>query len=718
MYIFKIIFILLAIIFPVATLAYLVEYIKLKYRKSANKSDFFNPFRYKSIIVVLFLTLISVFIVNISFTEPVFKDSEKKIEYGKKRNLPSMVKSGYEELLTNDFKNIDLHYEYINWHFKQSKQTRQNDLSILRNDNNIFNLYSYLKFFNNDTLKKIGVFGHAYCLYKINKFSKSIWELKQKNTGNFKYKNFIIALSYLRLKNTERAEEYFHKEIQYHNGFKKGAVSGIIKLYLSQKNTGKILTFASDKANIPYISGYDLKKIYAIQFDIISFIKKYFELISRRIDTIGLIAAFLICITWLYYIKRIDIYEQEKWHNIIVILLMGMFFSSFSNFATSLSEYYLNIRPDGNIINDFVYTTVNNGMIEEIVKILPLIFLLIFTNTINEPYDYILYASASALGFAFIENLIYFDSSSLHILHGRALISVVGHMVNSSIIAYGLILAKYKNNMSAVVAFIIYYLIASLAHGVYNILLIHSMQVIFIIYYLFLIRIWTTFINNSLNNSTFFDYKIKMGNDKLQFYLVTSLTSILIFEYFTMGWIYGNKVANSTFIDTSAMGSILILFLSTRLSKFDLVKKHWGIIDYRINPFLFKTYPLNFVGYKIKIDCYYKSGYLAEIITESINGKITDRIMVHNESVWSFKKRKTERNWFMIKLDKPINIQKGDKDFILLKFRSRQPKLKTEKDLLAQLLIIKDINKIKNGNVSRLNLKRIGGVIVNLIAVE
>ncbi len=716
--IFKIIFLLIAIIFPVAIFAYLPGYLKSKYIKKRDKSSFLNPFRHKSIIIVLILITTSFFVVNIFLTEPQFEDPYQKIKYGTKRNLPSMVKSGYEDLLNKDFKNIDLHYNYINWHFKQAKQYKKNNTFILRNDNDIFQLYNYLKLYNNDTIKQIGIVGHAYCLFKINKFSKAIWELRQSEFKNYRFKNHIVGKSYFAVKNYERAEKYFLKEIKTPNGYNEEAISTLVKLFIKEKEYNKIKPFIINPNLKRHISNYDLKNIYAINFNLIGFVENYIKIIYNRTDIIGLIAALLICITWLYYIKRIDIYEPEKWHHLIMILFLGIIFSAGSNFFSTVIRHYFDFNINGNILNDFAYTTLINGAIEEIFKILPLLLLLFFTKIINEPYDYILFASTAALGFALIENLIYFETASLHIVHGRALISVVGHMVNSSIIAYGLILAKYKKKMNYMLAFTLYFLIASLVHGTYNFLLIYNLQFIFVLFYLFCIKVWVTFINNALNNSKFFDYHIKMKSDKLQFYLVTSLTGILIFEYITIGWIYGANAANNAFIETSATGSILILFLSTRLSKFDLVKKHWNIIDYRINPFLFKTYPLNFVGYRIQIESYYQSNILGEVLSEPIKGKIIDRIMVHNELIWSFKKRKTEKNWFLIQLDVPVKYKKYNQDFLLLKFRSKQPKLKKEKDLLAKLLFIKDVKMLNKSNVSREHLKRMGVVIVNLIAID
>ena len=50
---------------------------------------------------------------------------------------------------------------------------------------------------------------------------------------------------------------------------------------------------------------------------------------------------------------------------------------------------------------------VPKGLSEEIIKIIPVLIILKTTKFINEPIDYIIYSSISALGFAFIENIQY-----------------------------------------------------------------------------------------------------------------------------------------------------------------------------------------------------------------------------------------------------------------------------------------------------------------------
>jgi RsiW-degrading membrane proteinase PrsW (M82 family) len=174
---------------------------------------------------------------------------------------------------------------------------------------------------------------------------------------------------------------------------------------------------------------------------------------------------------------------------------------------TDFDNLIVDFKLNGSLINDFFYSIIGIGCIEEFVKIIPLLVMMRFTNAVNEPYDYIKYASLSALGFAFVENLIYFHESNLHIIHGRALTAVVSHMFNSSIIAYGMILNKYKRHENPYLNFIFFFALAAIAHGFYDFWLINksasALRILTVLFILSSMYMWNSFKNNALNHSNF-----------------------------------------------------------------------------------------------------------------------------------------------------------------------------------------------------------------------
>ena len=116
-------------------------------------------------------------------------------------------------------------------------------------------------------------------------------------------------------------------------------------------------------------------------------------------------------------------------------------------FVFGLNLYFLDKIPfylNGNIVNDFLYCFLNIGIVEELAKLIPFVFIyFLFKKEITEPMDFLIYISISALGFSAVENSIYFYKHGPDIINGRAILATVGHMFDTSLIAYGIIRFKY-----------------------------------------------------------------------------------------------------------------------------------------------------------------------------------------------------------------------------------------------------------------------------------
>ena len=155
------------------------------------------------------------------------------------------------------------------------------------------------------------------------------------------------------------------------------------------------------------------------------------------------IIAFFVSMIWLQYILKLDIYDKEKWKHIAFVFILSVF-TTYGCFILYPLFNAAGFNLNGNVINDFFYCIFGIGLIEETVKFIPFLILLKFTKAINEPYEYLLYASVSALGFAFAENMIYLNNYGIHIVAARAFYAAVAHMTFCSTVAYGLLLKKYR----------------------------------------------------------------------------------------------------------------------------------------------------------------------------------------------------------------------------------------------------------------------------------
>lgn len=310
--------------------------------------------------------------------------------------------------------------------------------------------------------------------------------------------------------------------------------------------------------------------------------------------TLSVFMSLLISGVWLMYIRKIDIYEKERWKYVILTFILGAFFSEFAPLGYSIVSGFginLNNRP----VNDFFYSVFIIGGIEETVKIIPFLIILKYSKVADEPYDYILYPSVAALGFAFIENISYINSSGLINIGGRALYSTVAHMVFSSTVGYGMLLYKFKyTKLSKHVVFWVFFIVAATMHGFYDFWLINEMvanySFLTTIFFLMSIHIWFVFKNNAVNISNHYDPKITLDNDGLKWYLIISLSSILMIGYIIVSIVYGLDVGNGYLISSWMAYGYLLLYITLSFSRYKI--KHGRLSKIKIPKDFFIPKPI------------------------------------------------------------------------------------------------------------------------------
>jgi RsiW-degrading membrane proteinase PrsW (M82 family) len=234
----------------------------------------------------------------------------------------------------------------------------------------------------------------------------------------------------------------------------------------------------------------------------------------------GLIAALLIAFVYLNFLRQMDVFEKEKKRYTLLAFSIGVF-STFLLIPFQLCIPIARILPsDGVFLVRLKYHFFAVAIIEEFIKIIPFLVFLRMPRVMDESFDYIKYASAGALGFATLENILYFNSS-LYIIEGRAFYTAILHMFTSSLIAYYIIKFKSKGERLSFVLFISLFSIASFIHALYNALVsridTHCLGILLIA---ILLVIWGRMMNNLLNNSQFFNLdsvqnKVVMSGVKL-----------------------------------------------------------------------------------------------------------------------------------------------------------------------------------------------------------
>ncbi len=284
-----------------------------------------------------------------------------------------------------------------------------------------------------------------------------------------------------------------------------------------------------------------------------------------------------ISLTWAVYLWKLDVFEPEKWYHLLLVFMSGCATTFLVFPIAGFINQQLGFQLNDGLINDFLYCTIGIGMVEEFVKILPFLILLRFKNIVNEPYDFLLYACISALGFAFIENTLYIQKTSFYAVNGRALMSTVAHMTFSAVIGYSFMIASHRKPGKGWYYILGGFLLASLMHGFYDFWLINPVaRQLSGLSYLFLIltiHYWFTLKNKAISASYFFDRKIRWVNDRLRYYLLTWLVVILSISALLIGVFHGANKAQTYFSGQIYAYGFLIYYLGLSFSRFKIAPK-------------------------------------------------------------------------------------------------------------------------------------------------
>lgn len=293
-------------------------------------------------------------------------------------------------------------------------------------------------------------------------------------------------------------------------------------------------------------------------------------------SVIGILVAASISILWAVYLRRLDVFDPERWINVFLVFLLGSV-TVWLVFPISNALNDLGFKLNGEVFNDLLYCIVGIGMVEEWVKLLPLLIIVRFKKVVREPYDFLLYASISALGFAFIENTLFILKSNFYSINGRALMATVAHMTFSSVIGYGLMITTYKRTRGAWLYLFGAFFLSSAMHGFYDFWLINPLAKRFdgltLLFFLLTTHFWFTMKNKTINASRFFDPHRKLINDKLRYFLIFWLTALLMTSVLLVGLFHGRSMANDYLRGQLLAFGFLLYYLSFSFSRFKIVPR-------------------------------------------------------------------------------------------------------------------------------------------------
>jgi len=291
-----------------------------------------------------------------------------------------------------------------------------------------------------------------------------------------------------------------------------------------------------------------------------------------------ILIALFIAWVWVDYFQKIDIFEKEK----LIYLIIAFLFGTTSVILVEPFAAIFNFIPFSSLSEEMglsLYFALSVGLTEELSKIsLFLLFYLFFKKQINEPIDYVIYICVVALGFSATENVLYFNNYGANIITSRAIYCSLGHMFDTSLIAYGIIRYLYHPSQPKKGSVALYFLAAAFVHGFYDFWLTYNngmFSFVTTVFFLISISLFATILNNAINNSLSFTYKLGLNRKKLSNRLLYLYLIIFILEYLILSLQTDPIQILPQIIRGLIFTGIIVLFSVQRISRFRLIKEKW-----------------------------------------------------------------------------------------------------------------------------------------------
>ena len=619
-------------------LTFIFSHYRVAYKKIGSKN--FWRFRTFSDLIVVFSFIIG-FVLLVQFKgEKKFDSPDDMVSFGVNNSYSDLIIKGCQSVIKEDLCHLDCHYLMAKnvYYFGSNKQL--NDY--------IARLYEMITK-PSDNSKDVAYLMLGYLDYYSN-YNYNFNYLEFISNKKIKYYHYLLGL---KSSNTNEAIGYFKNEIKY-EGFLEGSTVKLYDLFVQKSDQKSILQLAENKSLSKFLSRSVKKEIF---FKNTSFSNYIIQIVGRTIDEFTLLSAltaFLISFLWMNFLRRFDIYETEKWKYLLAVFGLGSIATFFVYPLGDVLEYVFHFSyTNTDVLNDFIYCSVVIGAVEELVKIVPFLLVLRFFKFINEPYDYILYGSVSALGFAFMENILYFNEYQFHVIFIRTVYSVVGHMFWTSIIAYGFIKINFnrKTTYSSLAVVFGSFTLACVGHGAYDFLLFYNLGALNTIFFFLSLIAFVFMINNSLNISNFYNYEISLRREKMAFQLIIGLVGVYMLQYFIIGVNYGSSYANTMALNNMLYGLMIITFLAILFSSISINRGEWKAISV----FSFIPY-FTFNGVKTFFYSKTPRGLTLRFFTTKTNPFLATQLPVVGVVVKELT-ISNQKGWYLVEFNKPITVR-------------------------------------------------------------
>ncbi len=635
--------------------------------------------------------MLAVVLVNVLVGEPEFQNPQEQIQHFTDLEDHQNKRQVYFRLLQKDSLNVDLHFNFLLAHFQLNNHDLLWDNQKIRDDSRLFVKYKKYLGSENQDQRDIGHFGLGIVFYFLQLYDECFFELQKIEKSDFKYLNYFLGSFYHHV-DFQKSLSYYNQEIHaYPKSNQVYQRKANLLMWHGKKR--ELSAFLQDSLAQKFVGYKEKRYAYFFAGDVYHYVQAIISRVLHGSNAIGFAGAFCILIIWLAYLFFISSYKEKRLAYVPLALLLGMVFAFGTSFLTDFNNHVLGYSINGEWKNDFLYATIGIGAVEEAVKIIPFLIILLLNKNIKEPLDYIFYACVTALGFAFVVNIIYFDDAGIRTIEGRALTATVTHLFNSSLMAYGLVIGRFSKKKNSLFYLFLFYLVASFSHGFYDFWLINAVvnkfSFITFLWLLMSMMIWASILNNCINNSLKSQRFWKYDPHTINNFLLFSLSFIFLFQYVFVGFRFGAVVANYELQKDLASGLFLLMFLTISLSKFDYVPNYWAPLKFwdwdvflsipMVTPIYFDVTQI--LNAKVRVSVFGNYSKLAEQLP--IEGVIASRELVS----W-------EKDWYLLKLNEEVKIGRKMYGYFLIKTRHESELMLSKKHQIIQMRAVHDVQEL------------------------
>lgn len=668
---------------------------------SDKKPPFLIYFIKHPVVITLFAGAFVILAVNLAGTTEADMTLEQRAQYARERLVPETAMKAYGPLVRENPKNLDYNYEYAAAYYRKDHWQIPGDVSDV-----IWSMefprvyYRKLKQNPDPELRDIGYLGLGMCHHFYGYPNLAMEEFREVQDTSLKYLNFFKGRFYWSFGDFETAENYFWREID-DNGYIAGASEYLVLRYIEAENLEgleQMLSREDVAAEMPAVG-----KTY-VMIKTMNIPGYFAKVVGDRIDganLIGLLGALLGALTWLFYLRRVDTFRRERLGSFLAVMAGGAIFSFLAIFLYDFTEYQLGWTLNGKFGNDLLYSIFGIGVIEELVKFLPVLIIWRLTKIIDEPLDFIIYAGASALGFSLVENIMYFDTTSIGLIFGRSLICIIFHIFTASVVVYGIILAKYRYKKPVLPYLLAAFFLSAFFHGFYDFWLLNSsVRALAWISYMVIAASTVALawmINNGLNQSPHFDMKKGVSMGGLARLLFIGLFAIMLFEYVMFSFRYSVAAGNSSLTLTLLSGGFMMFIVVFSLSNIDVVKGEWK--------------PFQWWNFGTRIDYNRSLGLEIEICAWRKDSKFSTRLPVTGTIIERIRLIRDNR-FFLVKLDEPLRIKGYEREYVLVKAKGDGHTIQKGSNMMAALILIRSMEALRAQRKQKIDFPMVDWVII------